>query len=108
MESGKSDMTADEVPYTTRAKKVLEFSVAEARSLKHSYVGTEHLLLGLLREEKGVAAQVLEEVDVTIDVARNETIRLLGVELSSMEGGSQANRVRRSRRPRPWTTSAAI
>jgi ATP-dependent Clp protease ATP-binding subunit ClpC len=89
VEAGKSDMTADEVPYTTRAKKVLEFSVAEARSLKHSYVGTEHLLLGLLREEKGVAAQVLEEVDVTIDVARNETIRLLGGELSSMEGGSQ-------------------
>jgi len=92
VESGKSDMTADEVPYTTRAKKVLEFSVAEARSLKHSYVGTEHLLLGLLREEKGVAAQVLEEVDVTIDVARNETIRLLGGELSSMEGGSQASK----------------
>jgi ATP-dependent Clp protease ATP-binding subunit ClpC len=92
VESGKSDMTADEVPYTTRAKKVLEFSVAEARSLKHSYVGTEHLLLGLLREEKGVAAQVLEEVDVTIDVARNETIRLLGGELSSMEGGSQTSK----------------
>ncbi|MBW3660288.1 MAG: ATP-dependent Clp protease ATP-binding subunit [Gemmatimonadetes bacterium] len=91
VEPGRSDMTPDEVPYTTRAKKVLEFSVAEARSLKHSYVGTEHLLLGLLREEKGVAAQVLEEVEVTIDVARNETIRLLGGELSSMEGGSQSS-----------------
>jgi ATP-dependent Clp protease ATP-binding subunit ClpC len=92
VEPGKSDMTADEVPYTTRAKKVLEFSVAEARSLKHSYVGTEHLLLGLLREEKGVAAQVLEEVGVTIDLARQETIRLLGGELSSMEGGSQTSK----------------
>ncbi len=91
VEAGHSDMTPDEVPYTTRAKKVLEFSVAEARSLKHSYVGTEHLLLGLLREEKGVAAQVLEELEVTIDVARNETIRLLGGELSSMEGGSQSS-----------------
>ena len=89
---GKSDMTADEVPYTTRAKKVLEFSVAEARSLKHSYVGTEHLLLGLLREEKGIAAQVLEDVGVTIEMARNETIRLLGGELSSMESGGQASR----------------
>ncbi|MDX1622776.1 MAG: ATP-dependent Clp protease ATP-binding subunit [Gemmatimonadota bacterium] len=88
VDSGRSDMTADEVPYTTRAKKVLEFSVAEARALKHSYVGTEHLLLGLLREEKGVAAQILDEVGVTIDVARNETIRLLGGELSSMEGGA--------------------
>ncbi|MGH7556906.1 MAG: ATP-dependent Clp protease ATP-binding subunit [Gemmatimonadota bacterium] len=89
---GKSDMTADEVPYTTRAKKVLEFSVAEARSLKHSYVGTEHLLLGLLREEKGIAAQVLEDVGVTIEMARNETIRLLGGELSSMESGGQTSR----------------
>ncbi len=89
---GKSDMTADEVPYTTRAKKVLEFSVAEARSLKHSYVGTEHLLLGLLREEKGIAAQVLEDVGVTIEMARNETIRLLGGELSSMESGGQSSR----------------
>ena len=92
VEPGRSDMSADEVPYTTRAKKVLEFSVAEARSLKHSYVGTEHLLLGLLREEKGVAAQVLEEVGVVIDLARNETIRLLGGELSSMEGGSQTSK----------------
>jgi len=92
VEIGGSDMTADEVPYTTRAKKVLEFSVAEARSLKHSYVGTEHLLLGLLREEKGVAARILDEVGVTIDVARNETIRLLGGELSSMEGGSQSSK----------------
>ena len=92
VELGKSDMTADEVPYTTRAKKVLEFSVAEARSLKHSYVGTEHLLLGLLREEKGVAAQVLDDVGVTIDVARNETIRLLGGELSSMESGGQTSK----------------
>ncbi|MGH7570923.1 MAG: ATP-dependent Clp protease ATP-binding subunit [Gemmatimonadota bacterium] len=89
---GKSDMTADEVPYTTRAKKVLEFSVAEARSLKHSYVGTEHLLLGLLREEKGIAAQVLEDVGVSIEMARNETIRLLGGELSSMESGGQTSR----------------
>ncbi len=92
VEPGKSDMTADEVPYTTRAKKVLEFSVAEARSLKHSYVGTEHLLLGLLREEKGVAAQVLEEAGVSIDLARQETIRLLGGELSSMEGGTQSSK----------------
>ncbi len=92
VDPGRSDMSADEVPYTTRAKKVLEFSVAEARSLKHSYVGTEHLLLGLLREEKGVAAQVLEETGATIDLARNETIRLLGGELSSMEGGSQTSK----------------
>ncbi|MDH3369631.1 MAG: NDP-hexose 4-ketoreductase, partial [Gemmatimonadota bacterium] len=48
-----------DLPYTSRAKKVLELAMSEARELNHSYVGTEHLLLGLLREEKGIAAQVL-------------------------------------------------
>ncbi|MBA2563820.1 MAG: ATP-dependent Clp protease ATP-binding subunit [Gemmatimonadetes bacterium] len=88
VDRGKSQMTAEEVPYTTRAKKVLEFSVAEARNLKHSYVGTEHLLLGLLREEKGLAAQVLAEMGVSIEMARQETIKLLGGELSSSSSSS--------------------
>src|SRR5687768_6366767 len=88
VDRGKSQMTAEEVPYTTRAKKVLEFSVAEARNLKHSYVGTEHLLLGLLREEKGLAAQVLGEMGVSIEMARQETIKLLGGELSASESGA--------------------
>ena len=76
VESGKSDMTADEVPYTTRAKKVLEFSVAEARSLKHSYVGTEHLLLGLLREEGSVAGSVLHAHGATLEDARRSVAGL--------------------------------
>ena len=70
--------TGPDLPYTSRAKKVLEFAMSEARELNHSYVGTEHLLLGLIREEKGVAAQVLLELGVGLDVARAETARLVG------------------------------
>src|SRR5215831_11805346 len=59
--------TGPDLPYTSRAKKVLELAMAEARELNHSYVGTEHLLLGLLREEKGIAAQVLTDAGVNLD-----------------------------------------
>jgi ATP-dependent Clp protease ATP-binding subunit ClpC len=71
-------MAGRELPYTTRAKKVLELAMTEARELKHSYVGTEHLLLGLVREEKGIAAQILAMLGVNIASARTETLRLLG------------------------------
>ena len=70
-----------DLPYTTRAKKVLELAMSEARELNHSYVGTEHLLLGLLREEKGIAAQVLSDAGVSLEQARAETLRLLGSEM---------------------------
>jgi ATP-dependent Clp protease ATP-binding subunit ClpC len=80
---GKAGATMGELPYTSRAKKVLEFAVAEARDLNHSYVGTEHLLLGLLREEKGVAAQVLESLGVTLEQAREQTLKLLGTDMPS-------------------------
>ncbi len=56
-----------DLPYTSRAKKVLEFAMSEVRELNHSYVGTEHLLLGLLREEKGIAAQVLTDAGVSLE-----------------------------------------
>jgi len=75
--------TGPDLPYTSRAKKVLELAMGEARELNHSYVGTEHLLLGLLREEKGIAAQVLTEAGVTLDAARTETLRLLGTDPAS-------------------------
>jgi ATP-dependent Clp protease ATP-binding subunit ClpC len=75
--------TGPELPYTSRAKKVLELAMMEARELNHSYVGTEHLLLGLLREEKGIAAQVLTDSGVTLEQARAETLRLLGSESGS-------------------------
>ena len=76
-----SQTTGPDLPYTSRAKKVLELAMSEARELSHSYVGTEHLLLGLLREEKGIAAQVLTDAGVNLDAARAETLRLLGTEM---------------------------
>src|ERR671933_894810 len=80
--------TGPDLPYTSRAKKVLELAMSEARELNHSYVGTEHLLLGLLREEKGIAAQVLTDTGVNLDAARAETLRLLGTEMP--QGGATA------------------
>jgi ATP-dependent Clp protease ATP-binding subunit ClpC len=80
---GKATIALGELPYTSRAKKVLEFAMAEARELNHSYVGTEHLLLGLLREEKGIAADVLNQMGVTLEEARRQTLKLLGSEPSS-------------------------
>ncbi|MEP7345110.1 MAG: Clp protease N-terminal domain-containing protein, partial [Gemmatimonadaceae bacterium] len=82
VKKGKAAQTAGpDLPYTSRAKKVLELAMSEARELNHSYVGTEHLLLGLLREEKGIAAQVLTDAGVNLDAARAETLRLLGTEM---------------------------
>lgn len=69
-----------DLPYTSRGKKVLELAMSEARSFSHSYVGTEHLLLGVLAEEKGIGAQVLNELGLTLQKAREETLRLLGSE----------------------------
>jgi ATP-dependent Clp protease ATP-binding subunit ClpC len=91
VKKGKAAAAAGpDLPYTSRAKKVLELAMSEARELNHSYVGTEHLLLGLLREEKGIAAQVLTDVGVNLEQARAETLRLLGSEMPQPQGGAQA------------------
>jgi len=82
---GKATIALGELPYTSRAKKVLEFAMAEAREMSHSYVGTEHLLLGLLREEKGIAAQVLNTLGVTLEGARAETLKILGSDVGPAE-----------------------
>jgi ATP-dependent Clp protease ATP-binding subunit ClpC len=79
--------TGPDLPYTSRAKKVLELAMTEARELNHSYVGTEHLLLGLLREEKGIAAQVLNDAGVTLEQSRAETLRLLGSDMPQTAPG---------------------
>jgi ATP-dependent Clp protease ATP-binding subunit ClpC len=79
--------TGPDLPYTSRAKKVLELAMSEARDLTHNYVGTEHLLLGLLREEKGIAAQVLTDAGINLDAARTETLRLLGTDMPPAAGG---------------------
>jgi carboxymethylenebutenolidase len=86
VQAGRPDRhVGPDLPYTSRAKKVLELAMSEAKALSHSYVGTEHLLLGLLLEKQGIAAQVLVSVGVTLDRTRAEVLRILG---SSIEGGS--------------------
>src|SRR5882672_1293144 len=76
--TGDNVMLLGEIPFTPRAKKVLELAVEEPQTMGHSHVGTEHHLLGLIREEKGVAAQVLENLGVRLDIVREEVISLLG------------------------------
>jgi ATP-dependent Clp protease ATP-binding subunit ClpC len=67
-----------ERPLTSKSQDVLESAVASARELNHTYVGTEHLLLGLIREDRGIAGQVLKDAGVDLKSARAETLRLLG------------------------------
>jgi ATP-dependent Clp protease ATP-binding subunit ClpC len=73
-----SGFVAVEIPFTPRAKRVLELSLEEARQLGHNYIGTEHLLMGLVREGEGVAARVLENLAVDISSIRAEVIQMLG------------------------------
>ncbi|MGH7516805.1 MAG: ATP-dependent Clp protease ATP-binding subunit [Gemmatimonadales bacterium] len=88
VKKGKAAAAAGpDLPYTSRAKKVLELAMTEARELNHSYVGTEHLLLGLLREEKGIAAQVLTDAGVNLEQSRAETLRLLGSDMPQASAG---------------------
>jgi ATP-dependent Clp protease ATP-binding subunit ClpC len=78
VKSGPDMVTMGKLPHTPRAKKVIEFAIEEARSLNHNYVGTEHLLLGLLRETEGVAAQVLMNLGLKLEDVRQEVLNLLG------------------------------
>ncbi len=82
-----SGFVAVEIPFTPRAKRVLELSLEEARQLGHNYIGTEHLLLGLIREGEGVAARVLENLGVDLSKVRTQVIRMLG-ETAEVSGGS--------------------
>lgn len=68
------------LPYTSRSKKVIELAMVEARDLNHAHVGTGHLLIALLREEKGMAAQAIAALGVTVERARSEMLRLFGSE----------------------------
>ena len=81
-----SGFVAVEIPFTPRAKRVLELSLEEARQLGHNYIGTEHLLLGLIREGEGVAARVLENLGVDLAKVRTQVIRMLG-ETAEVSGG---------------------
>ncbi|HOA72518.1 MAG TPA: ATP-dependent Clp protease ATP-binding subunit [Phycisphaerae bacterium] len=82
---GPDMVTMGKLPQTPRAKKVIEYAIEEARSLNHNYVGTEHLLLGLLREQDGVAAQVLMNLGLKLEDVREEVLNLLGAGIESEE-----------------------
>lgn len=84
-----SGFVAVEIPFTPRAKRVLELSLEEARQLGHNYIGTEHLLLGLIREGEGVAARVLENLGVDLAKVRTQVIRMLGETAEVSAGGGQ-------------------
>ncbi|MCU0569513.1 MAG: ATP-dependent Clp protease ATP-binding subunit [Oculatellaceae cyanobacterium Prado106] len=84
-----SGFVAVEIPFTPRAKRVLELSLEEARQLGHNYIGTEHLLLGLIREGEGVAARVLENLGVDLSKVRTQVIRMLGETAEVAPGGGQ-------------------
>src|SRR3989338_7748588 len=77
VQTGPSTVISGDIPFTPKAKKVMELAMDEAVSLGHNYVGTEHLLLGLLREGEGVASQVLINLGLDLNKVRNEVMRLL-------------------------------
>lgn len=90
---GRGQELTQTIHYTPRAKKVIELSMDEARKLGHSYVGTEHILLGLIREGEGVAARVLNNLGVSLNKARQQVLHLLGSNeaASSHQGGGSSN-----------------
>ncbi|MBE9051540.1 ATP-dependent Clp protease ATP-binding subunit [Nostocales cyanobacterium LEGE 11386] len=88
-----SGFVAVEIPFTPRAKRVLELSLEEARQLGHNYIGTEHLLLGLIREGEGVAARVLENLGVDLSKVRTQVIRMLG-ETAEVSATGQSGRTK--------------
>ncbi|NLG43448.1 MAG: ATP-dependent Clp protease ATP-binding subunit [Phycisphaerae bacterium] len=88
VKSGPEMVTMGKLPQTPRAKRVIEYAIEEARNLNHNYVGTEHLLLGLLREQDGVAAQVLMNLGLRLEDVREEVLNLLGAGVESEESAA--------------------
>ncbi|MEX0610850.1 MAG: ATP-dependent Clp protease ATP-binding subunit, partial [Pirellulales bacterium] len=109
VQSGPDMVTMGKLPQTPRAKKVIEYSMEEARNLNHNYVGTEHILLGLLREQEGVAAQVLMNLGLKLEEVREEVLNLLGHGIEGAEGerggrggvGEEGSEGRKSRSKTP-------
>jgi len=92
VQSGPEMVTMGKLPQTPRTKKVIEYSMEEARNLNHNYVGTEHVLLGLLREQDGVAAQVLMNLGLKLEEVREEVLNLLGHGLETGESPERGGR----------------
>ncbi len=99
VKSGPDMVTMGKLPQTPRAKKVIEYAIEEARNLGHNYVGTEHLLLGLLRERDGVAAQVLMNLNLKLEEVREEVLNLLGAGVESESTNEKSESKGRSRTP---------
>ena len=87
VKSGPDLVTMGKLPQTPRAKKVIEYAIEEARALNHNYVGTEHILLGLLRETEGIAAQILMNVGLKLEDIRQEVLNLLGASVDEGVAG---------------------
>jgi ATP-dependent Clp protease ATP-binding subunit ClpC len=96
VQRGNAVPSSDEIAFTPRAKKVLELSVEEARRFNHSYIGTEHILLGLVKEGEGIAAKVLQDLKIDLDKIQAEVIRLLG---DQGKPGAQASTSKKSQTP---------
>ncbi len=90
VKSGPEMVTMGKLPQTPRAKRVIEYAIEEARNLNHNYVGTEHVLLGLLREQDGVAAQVLMNLGLKLEDVREEVLNLLGAGVESEEAATMS------------------
>jgi ATP-dependent Clp protease ATP-binding subunit ClpC len=101
VKSGPDMVTMGKLPQTPRAKKVIEYAIEEARNLNHNYVGTEHLLLGLLREHDGVAAQVLMNLGLKLEEVREEVLNLLGAGVENEEPASQEKQTNKGKSKTP-------
>jgi ATP-dependent Clp protease ATP-binding subunit ClpC len=91
VQPGPSTVISGDLPFTPKAKKVIELAMEEARSLGHNYIGTEHLLLGLIREGEGIASQVLLNLGLELDKVREEVMNLLGSEVPGYEMGQKVS-----------------
>lgn len=112
VKAGPDMVTMGKLPTTPRAKKVTEYAIEEARNLNHNYIGTEHLLLGLLREHDGVAAQVLMNLGLKLEEVREEVLTLL-VQCEAEEaapatagGAGEPQRARAKSKTPAWIASA--
>ena len=94
-----SSLIVGDIPFTSRAKKILEFAVEEARSLNHNYIGTEHLLLGLLKEKEGVACRILNGFGVYFDDVKEKIVEMFKEPAAATGGGDKGKTL-------PWMSSA--
>ena len=109
VKSGPDMVTMGKLPQTPRAKKVIEYAIEEARALNHNYVGTEHILLGLLRETEGIAAQVMMNLGLKLEDVRQEVLNLLGASVDEGPGADLEMKMEPTLgKPRPKSKTPAL